>query len=170
MCVNILVLAGNGIGPEITAATLNVLRTADKVLGLNLAFEEMPIGLTALASSGSTCPPALLDRIPQVDGVILGPVSTYDYPPRGQGGINPSAEVRTRFELGANIRPCRSRPGLSILRQPMDLIIVRECGPVGVRSVERQERRAGQSDNPHHQGAQQERVRPRPLPLIFPRS
>jgi len=61
-----------------------------------------------------------------VDGVILGPVSHYEYPPREQGGINPSAELRVRFELYANIRPCRSRPAFSILRKPMDLVIVRE--------------------------------------------
>lgn len=65
-------------------------------------------------------------RIPEVDGVILGPVSHYDYPSRDEGGINPSAELRTVFELFANIRPCRSREGLTILREPMDLVIVRE--------------------------------------------
>jgi 3-isopropylmalate dehydrogenase len=68
-----------------------------------------------------------MKRIPEVDGVILGPVSHYAYPPRDQGGINPSAELRVAFELGANIRPCRSRADLTILRKPMDLIIVREC-------------------------------------------
>jgi 3-isopropylmalate dehydrogenase len=65
-------------------------------------------------------------RIPQVEGVILGPVSHYEYPSRAEGGINPSAELRVKFELYANIRPCRSRPDLTILRKPMDLVIVRE--------------------------------------------
>jgi isocitrate/isopropylmalate dehydrogenase len=125
--MKILVLPGDGIGPEITAGTLTVLRTVDALLGLNLQIEEMRIGLEALEQFGSTCPESVLERIPQVDGVVLGPVSTYDYPPREQGGVNPSAELRTKFELGANIRPCRSRAGLSILRKPMDLIIVREC-------------------------------------------
>jgi 3-isopropylmalate dehydrogenase len=58
--------------------------------------------------------------------VILGPVSHYDYPSRQEGGINPSAELRVTFELYANIRPSRSRRDLSILRRPMDLVIVRE--------------------------------------------
>jgi 3-isopropylmalate dehydrogenase len=65
-------------------------------------------------------------RIPQADGVILGPVSHYEYPSRQEGGINPSSELRVVFDLYANIRPCRSRPGLTILRSPMDLVIVRE--------------------------------------------
>src|SRR3546814_8373544 len=61
--------------------------------------------------------------IPGADGVILGPVSHYGYP---AGQPNPSAALRTGFSLYANVRPCRSRPGLSLLRDPMDLVIVRE--------------------------------------------
>jgi 3-isopropylmalate dehydrogenase len=64
-------------------------------------------------------------RIREVDGVLLGPVSHYEYPKREQGGINPSAELRVVFELYANVRPCRSRAGLTLLRKPMDLVIVR---------------------------------------------
>ncbi|ELS51135.1 isocitrate/isopropylmalate dehydrogenase family protein [Streptomyces viridochromogenes] len=124
--MDILVLPGDGIGPEITAATLDVLRTTDKLLGLGLTYETHDIGLASLAASGSTLPAAVLERVPQADGVLLGPVSHYDYPPRAEGGINPSAELRTVFQLYANIRPCRSRPELSILRHPMDLVIVRE--------------------------------------------
>jgi 3-isopropylmalate dehydrogenase len=124
--LRILVLPGDGIGPEITEATLDVLRAADAAFGLGLAFERQEIGLASLAASGSTLPPAVMARIPQVDGVILGPVSHYDYPPRSEGGINPSGALRTAFELYANLRPCRARPDLSILRKPMDLVIVRE--------------------------------------------
>jgi isocitrate/isopropylmalate dehydrogenase len=124
--MQILVLPGDGVGPEITEATLQVLAHADRVLGLGLAFEQQEIGLASLKAVGTTLPPAVMARIPQVDGVILGPVSHYEYPPRAEGGINPSAELRTRFELYANIRPCRSRPDLTVLRKPMDLVIVRE--------------------------------------------
>lgn len=125
--MRILVLPGDGIGPEITTATLDVLRAADDALNLDLTFEVMDIGLASLKESGSTCPDAVLKRVPEVDGVILGPVSHYVYPDRDHGGINPSAELRVRFQLGANIRPCRSFPDLTVLRKPMDLIIVREC-------------------------------------------
>jgi len=120
------VLPGDGIGPEITEATLAVLHQADRTLGLGLTFEQQDIGLASLKASGSTLPPAVMARVPQVDGVILGPVSHYEYPPRSEGGINPSAELRTAFELYANIRPCRARPDLTILRKRMDLVIVRE--------------------------------------------
>ena len=116
----ILVLPGDGIGPEITAATLAVLRAA---VGDGVSFDQQDIGEASLAASGSTLPQAVLDAIPAADGVILGPVSHYTYP---AGQPNPSAALRTGFQLYANIRPCRSREGLSILRKPMDLVIVRE--------------------------------------------
>src|ERR1700733_14736699 len=124
--MKILVLPGDGIGPEITRATLDVLRAADAALSVGLEFETQQIGLASLATHGTTLPSEVLTRIPQVDGVILGPVSHYEYPAREQGGVNPSAELRVRFELYANIRPCRSRADFSILRKPMDLVIVRE--------------------------------------------
>ena len=124
--MNILTLPGDGIGPEITAATLAVLNAVANTLNLELNFETHDIGLASLNSAGTTLPDAVMQRIPQVDGVILGPVSHYEYPSRDKGGINPSAELRTVFELYANVRPCRSRDGLTILRKPMDLVIVRE--------------------------------------------
>jgi 3-isopropylmalate dehydrogenase len=124
--VKILVLPGDGIGPEITDATVEVLTVLDERLGLGLELEQRDIGLASLAATGSTLPDDVLTLVTQVDGTVLGPVSHYDYPPRAEGGINPSAELRTRFELFANIRPCRSVEDLSVLRAPMDLVIVRE--------------------------------------------
>jgi isocitrate/isopropylmalate dehydrogenase len=124
--VKLLLLPGDGIGPEISAATRDVLAAAATRFGLDLEIEERAIGLASLAAAGTTLTDDVLARVPQVDGVILGPVSHYDYPPRADGGRNPSAELRTVFELYANIRPCRSHADLTYLREPMDLVIVRE--------------------------------------------
>jgi 3-isopropylmalate dehydrogenase len=121
--MRLLVLPGDGIGPEISAATLRVLNAAAAAAGVGFEIDERDIGLKSLAEQGTTLPDAVLAAIPEADGVILGPVSHYDYP----GGMpNPSAALRTRFALYANVRPCRSREGLTILRKPMDLVIVRE--------------------------------------------
>jgi 3-isopropylmalate dehydrogenase len=124
--MKVLVLPGDGIGPEITHATLQVLQAADEVFSLGLQFQIHDIGLATLKSHGTTLPVEVMKLVPQMDGVILGPVSHYDYPSRQEGGINPSAELRVAFELYANIRPARSQPELTILRRPMDLVIVRE--------------------------------------------
>ncbi len=125
--MKLLVLPGDGIGPDITQATLAVLSAADRRWSLELEIEVAEIGLASLASQGTTMPDAVLARVPEVDGVILGPVSHYDYPPIEQGGVNPSGVLRTRFALGANIRPCRNRAGLSKFGLPIDLVIVREA-------------------------------------------
>ena len=125
--MRILALPGDGIGPEIMAATLTVLRTVDGQMDLGLEIEKMDVGFAALAAEGTTLPDAVVTRVPQVDGVILGPVSHYDYPPRDQGGLNPSGELRTRFSLGVNVRPARGRPGLAPLGERLDLVIVREA-------------------------------------------
>lgn len=127
--MRILTLPGDGIGPEITTATLDVLRHLDTTRDLGLQVEQDTVGLASLAAEGTTLPPRVLERVPQVDGVILGPVSHYDYPPASEGGVNPSGALRTTFDLYSNLRPCRTRPGLaqlSVLRDPMDLVIVRE--------------------------------------------
>lgn len=125
--MRLLVLPGDGIGPEITAATLAVLRRADALFGLGLAIEEEEVGFARLAREGSTCPAPVVAAARAADGVVLGPVSHNDYPPRDQGGINVSGELRIALDLYANIRPGRSRPGLAHYgRTPMDLVIVRE--------------------------------------------
>lgn len=124
--MKIIVLPGDGIGSEITEATLRVLDVANQALSLGLDFETHQIGLITLRDQSTTLPNRIMARIREVDGVILGPVSHYEYPTRDKGGINPSGELRVKFELYSNVRPCRSRKDLSILRKPMDLIIVRE--------------------------------------------
>ena len=86
--MKILVLPGDGIGPEITDATLRVLEVADRAFELGLEYEIADIGLKSLEEQGTTLPDAVLERIPEVDGVILGPVSHYDYPTRAGRGVS----------------------------------------------------------------------------------
>ena len=125
--IKLAVLPGDGIGPEITAATLDVLRAVDTPLALGLSFDTHDIGFATLKSSGTTFPASALDACSQADGIILGPVSHATYPPAAEGGINPSAALRIALDLYANIRPSRSREGLPHFgRTSMDLVIVRE--------------------------------------------
>ncbi len=125
--MRIVILPGDGIGPEISAATRRVLELVDARLALGLTFEQHEVGLASLKTQGTTAPTAALEAARAADGVILGPVSHSDYPARAEGGINISAELRTGLDLYANIRPNRSRAGLPHYgRTPMDLVIVRE--------------------------------------------
>jgi 3-isopropylmalate dehydrogenase len=125
--INILVLEGDGIGPEITAATLSVLRAADRAFGLKLAFSEAAIGWAAHRKEKTTFPVSVLEKAKAAHGVLLGPVSHNEYPSVAQGGLNPSGELRKRLDLYANIRPARSREGFPPrCGASVDLVIVRE--------------------------------------------
>lgn len=125
--MDIVVMPGDGIGEEITAATLGVLEVADERFGLGLAFETCDIGFKALAATGTTFPDAVLERARRADGILLGPISHMDYPDRDKGGVNVSAAIRTRLDLFVNVRPAKSRPGVPNKGGEMDLVIMREC-------------------------------------------
>jgi isocitrate/isopropylmalate dehydrogenase len=125
--MNLLILEGDGIGPEISAATLLVLKRASDVFGLGLKFSSMPIGFAAMQEFQTTFPQQTLDAAKAADGTVLGPVSHNDYPPVAQGGINPSGALRIGLDLYANIRPARTRKGFAPpCGRPLDLVIVRE--------------------------------------------
>ena len=79
--IRLVVMEGDGIGPEITAATLAVLRAADRVFRLGLECSPTAIGLAALRAQGTTLPDAAVAAAKAADGVLLGPVSHNDYPP-----------------------------------------------------------------------------------------
>ena len=125
--MDILVLPGDGIGEEITKATMTVLDVVDArfALGLDFTFED--IGFAALEKTGTTLPDEVLEKGRNADGIILGPISHLDYPARDKGGVNISAAFRCKLDLYANIRPARSRPGIANVGGDMDLVIMREC-------------------------------------------
>jgi isocitrate/isopropylmalate dehydrogenase len=125
--MKILVLPGDGIGPEITSATLAVLDRINAKFKLGLEWDQRDIGLTTLKSKGSTLPPDVMEAARNAPGIILGPVDHLQYPEREKGGINPSGEFRVKLDLFANIRPAISRMGVGLTGKPIDLVIFREC-------------------------------------------
>ena len=125
--IRLCILNGDGISPEITAATLGVLRAAASIWQIEFAFEEVQVGLGPLKQQGTTFPESAFEAAKAADGIILGPVSHNDYPPVEQGGINPSGALRKRLDLFANIRPAKTRAQFpSRFGKPADLVIVRE--------------------------------------------
>jgi isocitrate/isopropylmalate dehydrogenase len=125
--ISLVVMEGDGIGPEITAATMEVVRATDHIFKLGLLFTPVTIGLAALRAQGTTISDAAVDAARAADGVILGPVSHNVYPSVAQGGLNPSGELRRRLDLYANIRPAKSRGGFPPrCGSPVDLVIARE--------------------------------------------
>lgn len=124
--MDMLILPGDGIGPETTVATMRILNAVNDKYSLGLEFHSEDIGLVTLKKIGTTMPPHILDAARKAQGVLLGPVSHNEYPPRDMGGLNPSGVMRIGLDLYANIRPSRSRFGMSFAGKEMDLVIVRE--------------------------------------------
>jgi 3-isopropylmalate dehydrogenase len=125
--MKILVLPGDGIGPEITEATLTVLDAVNARYKLGLEWQKEVIGFDALKASGSTFPEAVQEIARKAPGIILGPVDHLIYPSSDKGGINPSGWLRVKLDLFANIRPAKSRMGVGLTGKPVDLVIFREC-------------------------------------------
>ena len=85
--MKIMVTPCDGIGPEITAATMKVVETVDRAFGLGLQFEWEDTGFASLEKHGSTLRDETIERARSFDGIILGPQSHMDYPPRDKGGV-----------------------------------------------------------------------------------
>lgn len=125
--MHLVILPGDGIGPEITAAACEVLELLNRLFSLDLSFETHEIGLTSLKREKTTFPDSARNACRNAEGILLGPISHAIYPPAAEGGINVSGELRIALDLYANLRPSRSRDGLPHWgRTPMDLVIVRE--------------------------------------------
>ena len=126
--MRIMTLPCDGIGPEIMAATLDVVEEANKRFELGLTFHEEESGFTSLKNHGITLRNEVLERArTEFDGVILGTQSHMDYPPVAEGGRNVSAGFRIGLDLYANVRPARSRAFLENKAAGMDLVIMREA-------------------------------------------
>src|ERR1700722_2641766 len=124
--MRIVVLPGDGIGPEISAATYNVLRAASERFQLKVQTEEQPVGHASLEQFGATVRPGLLEIVKAADGLILGPAATFDFKDEQRGEINPSKYFRKNLDLFANVRPARTYPGLRNRLGDFDLVVVRE--------------------------------------------
>jgi 3-isopropylmalate dehydrogenase len=124
--ITIAVLTGDDIGPEVVDATVAVLDRAARARGIAITWEQLPVGLAALAEYGSTLPDQTIERLREIPGWILGPVSHRDYPLGDQRYRNPSGYLRKNFELYANVRPSRGWAGIPAVHPDLDLVIVRE--------------------------------------------
>jgi isocitrate dehydrogenase (NAD+) len=119
MSKTIAVIRGDGIGPEITEATLRVV----DALKLGIEYQFVEAGMTALEKVGELLPQATLDAIAHHRVALKGPLTT----PVGGGFSSINVELRKRFDLYANVRPAHSFPNTkSRFPDGVDLITVRE--------------------------------------------
>ncbi len=111
-------IRGDGIGPEITDATLRMLQAA----GAAVRFEEVPAGAGALITHQDPLPALTLESIEKNRVALKGPLAT----PMGTGFRSVNVAMRQHFDLYVNLRPALSFPGVPSRYQDVDIVTVRE--------------------------------------------
>ena len=120
--IEVPVIAGDGIGPEITAAVLKVVDAAVERNGASLKWVPVTAGLSALDEGSELIPQRTLDEIARCRVALKGPCTT----PVGEGFTSINVKLRKTFNLYAAVRPVRSMPGVETRYKDVDLIIIRE--------------------------------------------
>jgi isocitrate dehydrogenase (NAD+) len=118
MTYRITLIPGDGIGPEVTGATVRILEAT----GIKFEWETFDAGAEAYEKYHEYIPKDLIESIERTHVGLKGPVTT----PIGGGFPSINVELRKRFELYANFRPIRNLPHIPTRYPDVDLIIVRE--------------------------------------------
>jgi isopropylmalate/isohomocitrate dehydrogenase-like protein len=120
---NIAVLKGDGIGPEVTDATIKVLEAIQGTSDLRLNFLYGEAGYHCIAEHGTNLPEETIALLKQTDACLKGPMTTPETP---GAPVSAAVKIRKMFNLYANVRPCRSFPNVQALKPNIDLVVVRE--------------------------------------------
>lgn len=135
MDFQIAVLAGDGIGPEVTAQGANVLETVGRVFGHDFRLEYGDVGGISIDKHGTPLLPKVSDLAASVDAVLFGAVGgpKWDDPSASVRPEDGLLELRTRLGVFANIRPVKVYPWLAdssalkpAVLEGVDLVVVRE--------------------------------------------
>jgi isocitrate dehydrogenase (NAD+) len=118
MTATVTLIRGDGIGPEISAATLEMLHAA----GAKLEFDEQLAGLAAVEKERDPLPQHTIASIEKTRLALKGPLAT----PKGEGYRSVNVALRQHFDLYANVRPVRSIAGVPSRYEGVDLVVVRE--------------------------------------------
>ncbi|MEM2272654.1 MAG: isocitrate/isopropylmalate dehydrogenase family protein [Candidatus Bathyarchaeia archaeon] len=118
MKYKIALIPGDGIGPELTEATMIVLRAVQGKLDLDLEFIELEAGDACYERRGTALPKETIEGIRGSHVCLKGPV--------GETAADVIVRLRLMLDLYANIRPIKSYPNTPSLRDDIDLVIVRE--------------------------------------------
>ncbi len=111
-------IEGDGIGPEVVDATIQVLGA----LGLSLEWVKGEAGAEVAARTGSNLPASTIESIVRTDAAIKGPTGTTI----GGGAASANVALRKTLDLYANLRPVKSIPGVKTRYEDVDLVVVRE--------------------------------------------
>ncbi len=114
----ISVISGDGIGPELTEATLKVLDAVQEKFNLKLKMIDAQAGDTCLEQRGVPLPEDSVQKIKDSDACLKGPV--------GETAADVIVKLRLMFDLYANLRPLKAYPSVAVARPDIDMLFVRE--------------------------------------------
>ena len=114
----ISVIRGDGIGPELTEATMKVLDAAQQKFGLKLKMIEAEAGDTCYEKRGVALPEDSVQKIKDSHACLKGPV--------GETAADVIVKLRLMFDLYANLRPIKAYPAVEVARPDIDMFFVRE--------------------------------------------
>jgi isocitrate dehydrogenase (NAD+) len=117
--IDVVLIPGDGIGPEITQAVTTVLSAAGAD---NINWVDRVAGASAQESTGEVLPQATLDAITEHGIALKGPCMT----PVGKGFKSVNVQLRKAFDLYAAVRPVRNLPGVKTRYEGVDLVVIRE--------------------------------------------
>ncbi len=118
MSTKAVLIPGDGIGPEITAATLRVLDAA----GAQIDWIERHAGVAAMEAGDEVLPASTLSAFREHKVALKGPCTT----PVGQGFQSVNVQLRKTFDLYAAVRPVRNLPGIETRFDNVDIVVIRE--------------------------------------------
>lgn len=114
----VALIRGDGIGPEIMDATLQMMDAA----GARLSYQECAAGLGAMEQFGAPLPEKTLETIAACGVALKGPLTT----PKGEGFRSVNVGLRQHFDLYANVRPAQTIEGIPCRFTKVDIVTVRE--------------------------------------------
>jgi isocitrate dehydrogenase (NAD+) len=114
----ITLIPGDGIGPEIVAATVRTIEAT----GVEIEWETHIIGAQALEKYGTTIPDSTIESIKRNKVALKGPLGT----PIGKGFTSVNVGLRKALDLYANVRPIKALPNVECRYPELDLVIMRE--------------------------------------------
>jgi 3-isopropylmalate dehydrogenase len=114
----ISLITGDGIGPELSESVISVLNTIHDKSDVKFDIQKLLAGDIALKQYGKALPDQTLDAIKKSDVCMKAPV--------GESAADVIVVLRRMLDLYANIRPAKSYPGMSALKDGIDMVIVRE--------------------------------------------
>jgi len=118
------ILLGDDIGLEVVPEAVKVMKAAAASTGLEIQWQELPIGKRGHELHGHTMPASTVAALEGADGFLCGPIGHAAYPRNDPTWIMPP--LRKRLDLYASIKPVKSYPNIPSVHKNVDIVFLRE--------------------------------------------